>query len=381
MKIAIVSDWFSPRRGGIEQQLLELAERLGSRGHDVDVITSTPGAADGKTYRVRQIATMRIPKLQLAVSPTIFRTLKSELGRGYDVVHAHVSVVSPVGYAGAAAARALALPAVVTFHSVLHAKRYFLAAADALSGLGASPVVWSAVSDLVAAQARSALGDAVVTVLPNGIDREFWEGARAQPTSSRPERVLTIASTMRLHRKKRPLQLLRAYADAATVAGQHSRLLIIGDGPMRQDVERSIRELDLDAGPVRAVLLGWLEREELRAVYRDTDAFVVASTRESFGVAALEARAAGLPVIAMRASGSAEFLEHGTDALLCADDRELSLALARFLSDGALRTRLCAPSQRIGRYSWPAVLAEHEATYARAMRRATAAAVAVAASV
>jgi glycosyltransferase involved in cell wall biosynthesis len=376
LKIAIATDWFAPRRGGIEGQLVQLAERLASRGHEVDVLTSTPGAADGATFRVRALGLLTLPKIELAVSPALFHVLRRELRRGYDVVHAHVSVVSPVGYGAAAMARALELPAVVTFHSVLRHKRHLLRAVDAVARMSHSAVVWSGVSQLVAAQVRDALADAEVSVLPNGIDLAFWTSARVAPRRASMD-ATTLVSTMRLHRKKRPLQLLRSFAQAASRVNTSARLLIVGDGPAHGALAREIRDLGLLRGRARAQLLGWLDRDALRALYAEVDGFALASTRESFGIAALEARAMGLPVITMRASGSNEFLVHDVNALLCEDDEHLTQSMARFLSEAPLRSKLAAGAVSLDRYDWNAVLAEHEATYHRAMTRAAVAAGAV----
>jgi glycosyltransferase involved in cell wall biosynthesis len=378
MRIAIASDWFAPRRGGIEAQLLQLAERLGARGHDVDVLTSSPGARSGAGFRVRPLDVLTLPKLHFAVSPSLLPALHRELRRGYDVVHAHVSVISPVGYAASAVARSLGLPTVLTFHSVLRAKTYFLRGLSAIAGLADSATIWSAVSDLVARQVGRALGEADVATLPNGIDLAFWRAARSKAVAS--DTPVTLVATMRLHRKKRPRQLLQAFARAASRIGVRARLVIVGDGPEREALDRDIRELDLHTGAARAELLGWIGQDDLRALYAHASGFVLASTRESFGIAALEARAAGLPVIAMRESGSGEFLDQGVNALICDDDGALTTSIARFISEPQLRLRLADATTDLARYDWSAVLAEHERTYGRAMKRALLAAGAAGAS-
>ncbi|MEX2178102.1 MAG: glycosyltransferase [Gemmatimonadaceae bacterium] len=367
-RIAIVSDWFAPRRGGIEAQLAQLAQRLGARGHAVDVFTSTPGAREGEGYRVRPADVWTLPALHLAASPRLVQRLRRQLDQGYDVVHAHVSVVSPLGYAGAIAARSLGLPTVLTFHSVLHAKAHVLRAASAVLDLPASAIVWTAVSRLVALQAKKAMGVPVLE-LPNGIELAEW---RTLPGARTLETPVTIVSAMRLHRKKRPRQLVAAFARAAKHARRPARLLIVGDGPERSALDHDIRALGLNDGPSRVELHGWVNPNGLRAMYGGAHAFALASRNESFGIAALEARAAGLPVIAMRQSGSSEFLEDGTDALLCDDDADLSRALTEVIRDGALRGCLGQRIPGLERYDWSAVLNGHEAAYQLATTRATA---------
>jgi len=377
VRIAIATDWFAPRRGGIEEQLGQLAERLATRGHEVDVITSTPGATDGRGFRVRALDVLTIPRLQLAISPRLLPALHRELRRGYDVVHAHVSVVSPVGYAAAVIGRSLGLPVVVTFHSVLRHKRHLLRAANVIARISSSGVVWSAVSNLVAEQVRDALGSAEVVTLPNGVDLAFWD---RKPAERSRGGVVTLVSTMRLYRKKRPLELLRAFARAAERVKTEVRLLIVGDGPERAPLDRAIADFQMGHGRGQVTLLGWLDRDRLRARYGECDIFTLASTRESFGIAALEARAAGLPVIAMRASGSSEFLVHGSNALLCDDDAQLSASIARLVDDAALRSTLGRASDSLERYDWNVVLGDHEIAYREAMRRATSVVAAVATS-
>lgn len=368
LRIALASDWFAPRRGGIEAQLLQLSSRLAQRGHHVDVLTSTPRSSDGDGFRVLRVGSPTLPGLDLAFSPTLIRDLQRELGRGYDVVHAHVSVVSPVGYTAAVVARSLGLPTVVTFHSILRHKRHLLRAMNAVTNLAASSVMWTAVSELVASQVRWALRKTEVGVLPNGIDLAFW-GAVRQDAPHR-EGIVTLVSAMRLHRKKRPRPLLAAFGRAVSGAATPVVLHIVGDGPERPAMERDIRAFGLDRGAVRVEMPGWLSAEALRSAYAAADGFVLASTRESFGIAALEAAAAGLPVIAMAESGSREFLADFGNSSLCDDDEDLARTIARFLAEPAPRSLTPVETTPLRRYDWSAVLSEHEATYRHAITRA-----------
>lgn len=370
MRIALATDWFAPRLGGIESQLFRLAQGLAARQHEVDVITSTPGAVAGPAFAVRSLDVPTIPALHLAFTPSLFAALQRELRRGYDVVHAHVSVVSPVGYAAAIVARAMQMPTVLTFHSVLHRKRFVIAAVDAAGALSGSAVTWSAVSALVARQLGSALHRAPIVVLPNGIDLPFWQRGQHERVGAPRAADVTLVTAMRLHRKKRPRQLLRAFASACARGSVRTRLLIVGDGPERDALARDIRELGLASGSARAELHPWQNADALRALYRDVHAFVLPSVRESFGIAALEARAAGIPVIAMQASGSSEFLRDGENALLCDDDADLRRAIRSLIGDERLRARLAASQVPLDRYDWPRVIVQHEETYQRARERA-----------
>src|SRR5687767_11951607 len=167
MRIALATDWFPPRRGGIESQLMQLAPGLSHGGHDVHVLTSTPGSELANGFPGHR-PPGPVPFIDAALSPVMLAGLCRELQADYDVVHSHVSVVSPLAYAAAVRAHAQGTPGIVTFHSILRFKRHLLRVMNDVFGFAANGTVWTAVSDLVAAQLRSAI-DSDVIVLPNGI--------------------------------------------------------------------------------------------------------------------------------------------------------------------------------------------------------------------
>ena len=249
---------------------------------------------------------------------------------------------------------------------MLRAKRQWLRLASALLGLDGSAALWAGVSRSVAQQLQSALPRATIAVLSNGIDLAFWRQVRPAPASD----DIRFISAMRLHAKKRPRRLLRAFATALSRTTGAATLLFVGEGPEASALRReAARRGLLASGRVR--FEPWASPETLRAHYAASDAFVSACDREAFGIAALEARAAGLPVIAMRDAGSSEFLRDGENALLCDDQAQLTQAIGRFVTDRALRHSLRAASDRLERYDWPAVVQAHEAAYAQAVTRAS----------
>jgi glycosyltransferase involved in cell wall biosynthesis len=167
---------------------------------------------------------------------------------------------------------------------------------------------------------------------------------------------------MRLTRVKRAVPLARTLRRAARV--HEFTATIVGDGPERLTVQRYLRRHGL-TGRVR--LTGALDRAEIRSLMEAASIFVAPSHRESFGIAALEARASGVPVVASSRSGVATFIEHGRDGLLGADDVEVGDQLLRLLEDPGLRedmrrhNRLVPPA-----YGWDHALERNEAIYASA---------------
>ena len=366
MRVALVCDWFLPRQGGIELHLRDLALSLRAADVDTRIVTTTRGeeVVDGiPVYRIR---TPLAPGSGFAFTPGALRRLGHLVrGEGFDVVHAHASVVSPVAIGGAIAARRAGLPSVLTFHSMLRRSSFLLGASESLFGWTSRGVVLTAVSSVVAEQAARWIPGASVGVLPNGVDVPFWRGTTAPPSDGE----IVFVTAMRLSRKKRPLRLIRAFASAVRfVAGTPTmRLLVAGAGPEAEPMRRLAAELGVRD---RVELVGQLSRTELRSLYGRAHGFVLPSERESFGLAALEARAAGLPVIAMQASGVRDFIRQGVEGLLARDETEFARHLSRLALDAPFREYVRHRSAMIApHYDWSDVRALHLAMYAHAARR------------
>lgn len=357
MRVALVCDWFLPRMGGIELHLRDLAIALRARGIDARIVTTTPGPSEVAGVPVHRIASLLAPGVGVAVSPVggpIAALLDKEQ---FDVVHAHASVVSPVAYLGARAGVRGGLPTVITFHSMLHRAAFLIGATDALTGWSRRMVL-SAVSSVVARQAATWMQAPNVAILPNGVDTAFWRTERRRTGSG-----MHFVSAMRITRKKRPEALITAFRDALQFLAFDPgvRLTIAGDGPDRSAMVRLTGELGVSD---RVSFSGYLDRTALRALYAEADVFVLPSERESFGIAALEARAAGLPVIAMLESGARDFIRPEVNGILVPERRALGDAMIRIAIDPGLRGYMGGQNASPPlAYDWNAVAAQHEAIY------------------
>ena len=365
MRVALVCDWFLPRMGGIELHLRDLALALRSRGIDAHVVTTTRGPDVVDDVPVYRVGTALSPIGGFAFTPGAIRGVRDLLrSERFDVVHAHASVVSPVAYAGALSGARIGAASLLTFHSMLHRSAFLLGASEALLGWARERIVLSAVSSVVAAQAARWIPNGSVAVLPNGVDVGFWRQPPTTNVGSAGE--IVFVSAMRLTRKKRPDVLLRAFAAAKRfVGGSPSiRLVMAGDGPDRVILLRQAAELGIASA---VELPGRLSRDALRALYARADAFVLPSERESFGIAALEARAAGLPVIAMLASGVRDFVRQGVNGVLVRDHGELARAMSRLSLDPPFREYMARQNAaHPPPYDWHDVAILHERFYAAA---------------
>ena len=131
--------------------------------------------------------------------------------------------------------------------------------------------------------------------------------------------------------------MLRSARELLDPARAPARRTVVGEGPQRR-VVRALRR-------PRTAWTGWhcpvaSSATQLRRLHHGADAYVSATRLEAFGIAALEARAAGLPVLALRGTGVDDFVRDGVEGLLADDDAGLAAAVARVAGDDGLRESL-----------------------------------------
>jgi colanic acid/amylovoran biosynthesis glycosyltransferase len=200
------------------------------------------------------------------------------------------------------------------------------------------------VSEANRAHLVSTLGEAIrVHVVPNSIDlRRLGDGSRGRPDRG------TVLSVARLVEKKGLPDLVEA-CGLLRARGVAPRLVIVGDGPMRSELERRTAR-----SGVEAVFCGALPHEEVREHYRRAAVFclpcVVSSDgdRDGLPTSVLEAMALGVPVVTTAIGGLAQLVLHGRTGLVVPEHDPLALsdAILRLLADPALVAGLVAAARR-----------------------------------
>jgi L-malate glycosyltransferase len=203
-------------------------------------------------------------------------------------------------------------------------------------------------------------------VVPFGVDC-----GRFNPKAPRPESPVPVIGYLKHYLPKYGPDVLLRAASLLLRAGIQFRLEMYGwmdPGPYRW----LAHDLGLDAC-VR--IAGSLAHEQVPDVMRGFDLFAMPSLHESFGVAALEASACGVPVVASRVGGVPETVLDGTTGLLVppADPESLARALATLLRDRSLRARLGdAGREFVARaYRWETCVRQMEDLYVRIVEAST----------
>ncbi|HXF51735.1 MAG TPA: glycosyltransferase [Dehalococcoidia bacterium] len=197
-----------------------------------------------------------------------------------------------------------------------------------------------------------------VTVVPYGVDLDRF---RPQPRPTRDEPVVGYVG--RLSPEKGLATLLRALA-ALQGRGVRWRATLVGDGPERGALERLAARLGI-ADRVR--FAGEASHDDVPSHLQAFDVFAMPSTWEGFGVAAVEAQAMELPVVASGVHGIPDVVAHGETGLLVPPGRPLALAdaLEALLTDRDRRVEMGRAGRRLveRRYDWRENAARMERIY------------------
>lgn len=372
MKVALLTDCYLPRLGGIEVQTHDLAAQLRARGHEVEVFTATPGDRGERHGFVEDVDGVPVHRMairlpwQLPVNPFAPPEVRRRLtAGGFDVAHVHMGVVSPFATDLAGVALGLGMPTAITWHCLMERSQPVFRALGHARRWGARGAALSAVSGVAAASVQAVVGrGAEVRVFPNGIDTALWRPPVREVRA--PGTPVEVVAAMRFAARKRPLAVLEVAARARDLAGggRPMRLTLYGEGPERGRLERFAQRHDMADW---VSLPGRVGRDALRERYWDSDVYLTPARLEAFGIAALEARTAGLPVVARLDTGVGDFVVDGVNGLLGADDEALSRGLARLLTDARLRDDIATHNRDVAPdQDWPSVAALAEDEYRRA---------------
>jgi L-malate glycosyltransferase len=362
--------------GGSGVVATELAHALALRGHEVHVISSEPpfrwrSGVPGLSFErveVPPYPLFREPQYLLALANTIAGVAERHR---LDIVHAHYAV--PHATAAYLADQMLtATPAVTPPRTVttLHGTDITLVGSDPSY---ARAVAFSiershgvtTVSNSLKADTQSALGIRhPIEVIPNFLDcttyqRRFDPEVRERfcPADRFDALVLHISNFRPVKRVDVALEVFQRIRREV-----RARFLLVGDGPVRPEIDRLIAEYGIEDA---VVFSG--EQQDLVPILSAGDLFLLPSSQESFGLAALEAMACGVPVVASNVGGLPEIIEDGVTGFVCAQN-DVELMAARgieLLTNRELRDAIAhaAVDMVHTRYCTDAIVPLYEAEY------------------
>jgi glycosyltransferase involved in cell wall biosynthesis len=363
IRVLMVLDSFS--FGGAENLVAELASHAPA-SLQLSAASLAP-AAQGRNAMLGRLTAAGLEPTYMSVrrlmDPLGFVKLVRVLRRApVDVVHAHLgysAILVPI------AARLAGKPVVATLHLCPqpHTKRREWLKERLSVRIPARLGRLVFVSQHAYDQYAHRHGPVRATwrVIPNGVDLDRYT-FRQQATTEQPVWAVVAA----LRPDKNHADLIRAWADVVA-AYPKATLLVVGDGPIRDDIERAISAVGLE-GPVR--LLG--RREDIPELLRTVDGVVSASVDEALPTALIEASASSLPVVAADAGGTREIVLDGVTGRLVPirDVPALTEALLNTIADPATAAIYGAAGRKLAeeKYSLTRWIDNLQALYAEVSR-------------
>lgn len=364
-----------PSVGGSGVVATELGKQLAKRGHEVHFISSDMPFRLTQYHENVSFHQVEVPSYPvfkdspylLALAGKIVAVAKT---LGLDIIHAHYAVPHAIA---AYLAREMLGPDGPKVITTLHGTDITLMTAEPSF---ADTIAFSInASDAVTAVSESLRDDSYrklhitrdIVTIPNFLDpeeyRRIYTPGLRERFATPPEKVIVHMSNMR--KVKRIDVLIEAFA--RIVQQMPARLLLVGDGPELC----SACELAGQLG-VRDKI-HWLgNQEQITPLLSVGDLFLLPSEQESFGLAALEAMACGLPVVASNAGGIPEVVVHGETGLLVpvGDAAALAAASVQILRDPAQHQAMgkAARERAVSRFAAAPVVAQYEALYRRMLQ-------------
>lgn len=349
MRIGMMADVYKPHVSGVTHYIDLNRRYLENAGHQVFIFTfGDPGYRDGESNVLRSRG---LPLLDTGYYFSLQYSREAcALLQSMDVVHVHHPFLS--GQLALRYCRPLGIPIVFTNHTRydLYAQVYLPILPGQLSDsfMRAYLPSFCAQMDLVISPTPGTtdilrrLGvTSPLEVIPHGVPLERFYRATPLPRSglgySASDILLIYAG--RIATEKNLPFLLRAFARLARSQAD-ARLLIIGGGFKR--VESGLRELAAKLGIAgRVRFTGMLPYEDLPAFLAMGDIFVTASITETFGMTAVEAMGAGLPVVGIASPGVSDIVTDGHSGLVAANDlADYSTRIEQLCVDAQLRRRM-----------------------------------------
>jgi len=365
MKIAYVYDAVFPWvKGGAEKRVYELSRRLAARGHEVHCYGIKWWEGDEDLFRDGVHHHGISPPMDLYVGGR--RSIKeaisfawrvlAALSGGYDIVDCQQFPYFPCF---SARVRTWSNPAelFITWHEVWGSYWKEYLGGNGVFGQAIERAVAGLTENNIAVSERTrrdleGLGKRGIKVVPNGID--LHEIEMISPSERRSD--LVYAGRLLSHKN---VDLLIAALDLARDEIPDVRATIIGDGPEAERLKQQIRALALED---RVELTGFLEYKEMIARIKASRLFVIPSTREGFGMAALEALACGIPVVTVdHPMNATADLVRGAGFLCAPTAESLAGAIIEGLQKGDQLKEKCM--ERARGYDWKPICDLAERVY------------------
>lgn len=347
MNIGIFTDTYSPQISGVATSIKIMEKELRKRGHNVYIFTTTDPNADresekGRVFRMPSIPFLFFPERRIAIAG-VNKFIKLVGQLDLDIVHTHTEFT--LGLLGKRIAKKYNIPSIHTYHTMYVNYLHYIAKGKILTPAMVKRMTKSFCESYDAVitptlKVKHHLEDCHVHkwmyTIPTGTDLSSFEEMDDETTKNALKTKIgldtespVVLSLGRVAQEKNINAIIKAFPDVLTDI-PNAKLVIVGDGPVRQDLEKLANELDIENN---VLFTGAVEWEEISHYYQLADVFISASTTETQGLTYAEAMASRRPVVAKLDESIEGFLVDGETAALFKQDDEIAPTIKHVLQN------------------------------------------------
>lgn len=330
MRIAFFTDTYLPQRDGVVTAMINLKTELEKDGHEVFIFT--PGTKkqkeenkDRKVHYFSSTVFKPYPDYRIALFPFISAVrLVQEMH--IDVIHSHG--IATTGLAAIQCSQKLKIPAIASFHTMVHKATYYLSQNPSLKNILEDVAVkylrWYYKQFKVvttpsnyAKNALKEIGIENCIVMPNGIEYNRFVRTKRKKAKIGGKKGPFALYVGRIVKEKNVDLIVDSIP--SVINRKRATFVLVGKGPYEDDVRNKIRMLGVEEN---VAMPGFVEDEELPVYYNSAKAFLFPSSFDTQGLSVLESMAMGCAPVVPANSAPAEFVKEGETGFLFRDEKE-----------------------------------------------------------
>jgi glycosyltransferase involved in cell wall biosynthesis len=376
LHIAMVTETYPPEINGVAITLLHFVQGMRRRGHTVHLVRprqrKDDAAAPDTGYVETLTAGMPIPGypgLRMGL-PSRKMLMREWIARRPDIVH--VATEGPLGWSAVSAARKLGIPVSTDFHTNFHSYTGHYGIGLLKQPMAAYLRRFHNRTDCTIVPTVTLRDELVedgykdVLIIERGVDTRLFHPARRSLKLRKSwgvdEHTPVALLVSRLAPEKNLPVVLEAF-EAMRTLNPSSRLIMVGDGPARAELEKRYRP--------QVIFAGMRTGEDLAAHYASADIFLYPSLTETFGNVTVEAMASGLATIAYDYAAAHQHIRHDVNGLVApyADTEAFIFAARALMGDPARIARLRRDARRtVENLTWDRIMEHMESLFHEILR-------------
>jgi len=358
MKIGMFINYYTPSKGGMETSVINLSKGLEKAGHEVFIF-----APKYPNYKDEEKNIFRYKSFRFNyggyfyVIPLPFISNAEEIIKklNLDIIHSHQPY--SLGSEALKFSKKLNIPIVFTYHIKYEDYSHYiplLPESISKKYIRKTTTKYSDQCDNIIAPStaiKKMLVDrgikSPISIIPSGINIDNFKKDTGQKSEIRkkynvnPDDILLITAC-RLTEEKNLGFLVKSFAKIKQ-RYNNVKFMIVGDGAVKQDLEKLAEELGVKNS---IIFTGLVNRTEIVGLYQASDIFIFASKTETQGLVAVEAMAAGDPVVAVKASGIEDMVKNKEDGFLTSEsEEEFSESVLKIINNKNLREKMSAQAK------------------------------------